>query len=337
MICLSGISEACTARPCSHHNFDFLCLASWLQLKTTCPLCKAEVSEIQYDFTNGGKSWKTFKVPKIGLERTGTGTDAPITSAPTTHRRATRRSRYDGSEYRGLIPRSQPLPDSSSPDSRARGALVRRRHIYRNRLYSLHVGTSPTSRYRDISPHLFNTDTELLSRARAWVRRELEVFEFLSDESESRSHDRDASSETGRRRRQNNAEFVLEYVIAILKTVDIQGSSGHAEELLSDFLGRENCKIFLHELRNYLRSPYSIEAWDRHVQYDEARASPRPREVRTIDEGRDPSRPENFNRPMGDRYRPSNQRSRQRWTQSRPSRGSSRRTDIWRPGDIQDG
>ena len=38
--------------------------------------------------------------------------------------------------------------------------------------------------------------------------------------------------------------------------------------MLSDFLGRENTRLFLHELRAWLRSPYEALAdWDRHVQY----------------------------------------------------------------------
>ena len=58
--------------------------------------------------------------------------------------------------------------------------------------------------------------------------------------------------------------------MAILKTVDIQGSGGQAEDLLQEFLGRENTRLFLHELRAWLRSPYiTLEDWDRNVQYNE--------------------------------------------------------------------
>jgi len=64
-------------------------------------------------------------------------------------------------------------------------------------------------------------------------------------------------------RRANNA------VIAVLKSVDIMGSAGQAEEMISDFLGRDNTRLFLHELRAWLRSPYTkLADWDRAVQYD---------------------------------------------------------------------
>lgn len=72
-------------------------------------------------------------------------------------------------------------------------------------------------------------------------------------------------------RKANNAEFLLEYIIAILKSVDIKGSEGQAEDMLQEFLGRDNTRLFLHELRAWLRSPYtSLEDWDRNVQYNEA-------------------------------------------------------------------
>ena len=44
-ICLESISERAIASPCQHATFDFLCLVSWLQEHTTCPLCKAVVSD----------------------------------------------------------------------------------------------------------------------------------------------------------------------------------------------------------------------------------------------------------------------------------------------------
>lgn len=39
VICLESISERAIASPCKHESFDFLCLVSWLQERSTCPLC----------------------------------------------------------------------------------------------------------------------------------------------------------------------------------------------------------------------------------------------------------------------------------------------------------
>ncbi len=157
-------------------------------------------------------------------------------------------------------PRPYRTPRPQPPVS-ADAALLRRRHVYRDQLYSLHVGSNRLSRFRDLTPQLFNRDEELVSRARKWIRRELQVFEFLSIE---------GNEAEGVTRRANNAEFLLEYIVAILKTVDIKGSGGQAEDMLQEFLGRDNTRLFLHELRAWLRSPYtSLEDWDRHVQYSE--------------------------------------------------------------------
>jgi hypothetical protein len=123
-----------------------------------------------------------------------------------------------------------------------------------------------------MTPDLFNRDEELASRARKWIRRELKVFNFLNPEAEEEERMPQQMSRPGHQRlenrRANNAEFLLEYVIAILRTVDLKGSAGQAEELLRDFIGRENARLFIHELQAWLRSPYtSLEDWDRHVQY----------------------------------------------------------------------
>jgi hypothetical protein len=110
------------------------------------------------------------------------------------------------------------------------------------------------------------------------MRRELKVFSFLRPHS-----DADPDDSVGNRRLQNS-EFLLEYIIAILKTVDMAGSAGQAEDMLSDFLGRDNTKLFLHELRAWLRSPYTrLEDWDRAVQYE---GDPRLKIQRSRDDGR---------------------------------------------------
>jgi hypothetical protein len=152
-------------------------------------------------------------------------------------------------------------------------SLNRRRHVYRHQLYSLRVGSNRLSKYRELTPQIFHRDEELVSRARKWIRRELRVFEFLNPdigEDEHRQTIGRAGEQRVASRRANNVEFLLEYIIAILRTVDIKGSAGQAEELLQEFIGRANASLFLHELQSWLRSPYtSLADWDRHVQYED--------------------------------------------------------------------
>lgn len=254
VICLDRVSEKAEAIPCKHSSFDFICLISWLQERANCPLCKANISTVHYAFEDDGK-FQIYQVPVAKATST-----APSSSTQSAHRRPYR-------PRRPYAPQRNLTPDQ---------AILRRKHIYSNNLYSLHVGSNRVSRFRNLTPELFNTDAELISRARKWVRRELQVFEFLSPDSPSVEHGDRATN-----RRANNAEFLLEYVIAILKTVDTQGSGGQAEEMLQEFLGRENTRLFLHELRAWLRSPYnSLEDWDRAVQYNNNAEKPERAESR---------------------------------------------------------
>ena len=244
VICLEPISERAVSSPCNHASFDFLCLVSWLQERSTCPLCKSEVRSVEYDWRSP-QDFKSYQITPTRSEappshpRTSTGhrTFAPRRQRPVSH-----------------VDRTPRLTLSVSTDA----ALRRRRVVYQKQLYSLHVGSNRLSRFRDLTPQVFAQDEELVSRARKWIRRELQVFQYLNARQEEESITRKA----------NNAEFLLEYIVAILKTVNIKGSGGQAEDMLSDFLGRDNTRLFLHELRAWLRSPYSsLDDWDRHVQY----------------------------------------------------------------------
>jgi hypothetical protein len=121
--------------------------------------------------------------------------------------------------------------------------------------------------------------------------------------------------------------------------VDIKGSAGQAEELLRDFLGRDNARLFLHELLAWLRSPYaSLEDWDRHVQYPNLTTTSRDREVRDASPRRSGStRPEStrarsaspareHDRSLFDRVsRPQSARSASRRGTASSNRGPGRR------------
>ena len=239
-ICLEPITERAVAVPCNHLTFDFLCLLSWLQERATCPLCKAEVTEVQYDWRSP-EDYKRYRVPKPEPEKAKVST----LSAHPTYRGRPRRDRRHIERW---TPRTeQALATGEDP------ALERRKRVYRDRLHSLHVGVNRVSHYRDFTPQSFATTPDLQSRARTFLRRELQVFSFLDTASAPRS---------------GNSSFLIEYIVAILKTNELKGASGHAEDLLAEFLERENARLLLHELEAWLRSPYlNLRDWDRHVQY----------------------------------------------------------------------
>lgn len=168
-----------------------------------------------------------------------------------------RRSRVNGSCHE----RRQQSESSRRDDD----ALEFRKRVYREKTFSAYVGANRISRYHNIAPESFVASQALVTRAKAFIRRELQVFDFLNSSSTTRIP---SSTPSGSDRRANNAEFLLEYIVGILKSIDLKGSTGQAEELLKDFLGRDNTRLFLHELEAWLRSPYErLSDWDRHVQY----------------------------------------------------------------------
>lgn len=236
-ICLDPISERAVAVPCNHLTFDFLCLVSWLQEQPTCPLCKRTVTKVEYDFRSP-EDYKTYHVPKD---------HQPLRNDTSAH---ARRSHLPLNRHRRQQPAAPP-PPTDDP------SLSRRKHIYRHRLFALHVGSNRFSQYRSITPSDFSSQA-LQSKARTFLRRELQVFSFLDS----------SSTNIPGRGRGGNRDFLIEYIIAILKTCEIRGADGKAEELVSEFLGRENARQLLHELEAWLRSPFAtLREWDEVVQY----------------------------------------------------------------------
>lgn len=109
---------------------------------------------------------------------------------------------------------------------------------------------------------MISNSPELQSKARAWIRRELRVFTFLHTDPD---HGPSAGATTS-----SNAEFLLAYIVAIAKKVDLKASNGHAENLLTEYLGRDNARLFLHELCAWMRSPCTkVVDWDQQAQYEE--------------------------------------------------------------------
>ncbi|KAK9475392.1 uncharacterized protein V1510DRAFT_409070 [Dipodascopsis tothii] len=143
--------------------------------------------------------------------------------------------------------------------------LDRRRYVYRNRLRACYIGSNPYSQYRPLRPAA--VQQRLLSKARAFIRRELAVFPFLS------GADVRTPVTTSRQ-----IEFVTAYTLALLRLVDTETVSGAraAAGLLGDYLGQHTA-LFLHELRAFLRSPFeTVAQYDRVVQYRTGRGDGTP-------------------------------------------------------------
>ena len=252
-ICLADVSELATTKPCAH-EFDFVCIVNWLERSPTCPLCKAKVQTVEYDQT----SRQDIKIYTVQHLATVLPNEGGLSSVPNRDRR---HQLQRGPQRRQHQSRNW---HASRTRTTVEDPLSRRKHVYRHQSYSMHIGSNRVSRFQELTPKRFRDDIELVSRARKWIRRELQVFEYLAKPCEGTAW---SESHT---RRVRNPEYLLEWIIAMLKSVDIKGSSGQAEDMLQEFLGRNDARLFLHELRAWLRSPYNhLQDWDRHVQYNE--------------------------------------------------------------------
>ena len=276
-ICLESITDRAITVPCNHASFDFLCLVSWVQDHPVCPLCKlsrqlrpfhpvvrstylpllgkTNLVSIEYEWV-GPNNFETFRIPACSVNsdfgRADAGSQHHRRGSGRGHSRISNPSRSRWRNIRGS------RPGSASEEA----AINRRRQVYHHMTFSRHVGTNRVSQFREFTPSTFTHSKELQLKAREWIRRELQVFDFLTPSMDA------ASNHTSGRRYAGNSEFLIEYLISILKTIDIKDHSGKGESMLSGFLGLHRARLFLHELNAWLRSPYTeVGAWDRHVQY----------------------------------------------------------------------
>ncbi|KAF2752171.1 hypothetical protein M011DRAFT_473429 [Sporormia fimetaria CBS 119925] len=250
VICLCPVKDDRAITSCKHDAFDLLCLATWLDQKDSCPLCNAKVTFISYEHTTSTNrknhvGFRHIQVSEIPYLLDCYHAQAPDAVHP---RRQALTSTFPG-------PSSLPPFDTD---------VLIRRYVYQHKLYSLHVGCNGISGYRNFNPESLRASPALQSRARSWIRRELRVFQFLFRDLGSDP----ARSGAGVAITSPSAEFLVEHMIQVLKTWDIRASDGRAEDLVTEYIGRNNARLFLHELGSYLRSPFTrLEEWDKSLQY----------------------------------------------------------------------
>lgn len=268
VICLEAVTAPCEVVPCGHVLFDLPCALGWLGLHPSCPLCKTPVVRLLHGASGElGRPYTEFHHPAAGAPRRqswqATGAAAmmlPPTPASTPP----------------PPPRLQRLAAAAAREDDS-PAVRFRRDVYRHNRFSMHVGSNPVSRYRELTAAMVQHDEQLVSRARMFIRRELRVFTFLTANrarplsplvAPHSGYTTTATAPPQLRRRTPSTEFLLEFIVSMLKSVEMMGNLGAAQDALADYLGREFARLFLHELRSWLRSPYAtLEEWDRAVQY----------------------------------------------------------------------
>lgn len=236
VICLTALTTKtrAVATPCLHACFDFGCLVTWLEgVQATCPVCKQTIETVKYGFDPVGTGFHKYKVK------------TPVAS-PNTSQQGSASRTSSSRQRRAESRRHLPYAISTSLTSKPADDILRRRFVYKNKLRSLHIGVNRKSRFQNYTPQSIRSDPELLSKAKAFIRRELEVFEWT----------------------EGNREWLLEYVVAIVKSINLRSAEGSAEELLEEFLGKDYAGVFVHELNAYLKSPFvRVRDYDSWAQY----------------------------------------------------------------------
>ncbi|PHH62049.1 hypothetical protein CDD81_7605 [Ophiocordyceps australis] len=282
VICFQAITQPCFLKPCGHHEFDHHCIGRWLQYEYSasecsrrslarCPICRENIIDIAASPSQVGQ----------GKQITQTMPFGHVPSRRGNHSSNYRRSTWFRSDYAESRRRQRCT-------RRERASLDFRRTVYSHSLYSLHMGSNPLSGYREISRQRFQTEMQLQNRARAFLRRDLRAFSWLTtpdtDEDSAWPIDSSPAPPSGAQRPRLALEKLVSHIMRLLLVFEIRGSDGHLEDDLATHLGRANAKLFIHELHSFLRSPcHRIEDWDRMVRYDtDAIATPRQRISQTV-------------------------------------------------------
>ncbi|KAF7981004.1 hypothetical protein HWV62_35835 [Athelia sp. TMB] len=263
-ICLQPLVDR-TVIPTCAHEFCFECILVWtgmvqiamypLEQSRKCPLCSQKIHEYlihhirsKYDYQ------KHYLAPlpdphasPVPLTRTSNDTRAGSHRNRARERTWGRRARMEAEERQ--------VADELDR------AIARRKWVYEHRLFAKHIASNPYTRYRPSpNPALFASSPELISRATAFLRRELRVWEV-------------------------DVEWLTTYVVSLMKSIDVRSEA--AIGLLGEFLdldgdgdgngGRRVAEHFAHEVYSYLRSPYrDLNVYDTVVQYDTPEDLPPP-------------------------------------------------------------
>ncbi|THH10917.1 hypothetical protein EW145_g985 [Phellinidium pouzarii] len=240
-ICLQLFIDRAVISECSH-EFCFDCILTWTDQSRRCPLCTRTIGPYLIHHIRSNFDYQKFHLPPL---RSSPPPIRPIRSA--NRHSATRRSVQERQWGR----REHRMRDVVDELERA---IDKRRWVYQNHLYAKHVASNTFTRYRPFPiPVQFAASQDYISRATAFIRRELQVWVNL------------------------DVEFLTTFIISLMKALDIRSES--AVKLLTEFLDMDtpyvegnrfrNAEHFAHELYSYIRSPYkSLSTYDANVQYD---------------------------------------------------------------------
>ncbi|XP_044745717.1 E3 ubiquitin-protein ligase Topors-like [Coccinella septempunctata] len=275
-ICLGSCSNKCFSDTCMH-QFCFNCLLQWSKIKAECPLCKQPFKSIIHN-VKSNEEYEEHIVeqprPVHILDNEQFHLILPHSPPPPSrHHRFHFRTTFTVNTHgenaiqqmlmshslTNGITISNYLPHSGHysprPRRRARATTTSfRRSIYDSNLWSsMHSDPmSMTVRYRQITPDFFRANPASRGRLVPWLNRELNAL------------------------LRENTQQVMELVDRIMDyLLRYHICSGPFRNLLRSALGNRT-DHFVHEFYNFMRSPFDMVGYDRHVNYYERPTTPTP-------------------------------------------------------------
>ncbi|RZC34848.1 E3 ubiquitin-protein ligase Topors-like [Asbolus verrucosus] len=261
-ICLGTCTNKCYSDSCMH-EFCFKCLLEWSKIKAECPLCKQAFKSIIHNIKSINE-YDEHVVENVSVEENRYLENAsliylPPATPPALHQYHFRTTFTVDSHGEHAIQQmllSHPLLTigTFTPDRRRRGdtsATTFRRSVYNDNLW-VYAPPDITGRYRDVSPSFFRSNPAARTRLVPWLNRELNALLY------------------------ENTQQVMRLVDIIMDHLLRHHICSYMfRSLLSDYLGNKT-DHFIHEFYNFMRSPFDMIGYDRHVIYTERRPSPIP-------------------------------------------------------------
>ncbi|KAM6230180.1 E3 ubiquitin-protein ligase Topors [Porphyrio hochstetteri] len=268
-ICLDRFDNVAYLDRCLH-RFCFRCVQEWSKNKAECPLCKQPFFSI-FHTIRAEDDFKEY-ILSSSENRSFASPDGQRFRYRTTLTRERRAVRYasrrtlcppdNGILFEGLSSEPVRQRDGEIQQMMRRMASQRqasaegrslcqiqeedminfRRALYRNgvRIRSVQDG----GRYRDISAEFFRQNPACLHRLVPWLKRELTVL--FGDHG-------------------SLINIVQHVIMSNLTRYDVD-SEAFADNLRPFLLNRT--EHFLHEFISFARSPFNLEAYDQHANYD---------------------------------------------------------------------
>ncbi|CAH1114586.1 unnamed protein product [Psylliodes chrysocephalus] len=268
-ICLGAFSNKCFSDSCMH-QFCFKCLLEWSKIKPECPLCKQPFTRIIHN-VKSNEEYDEHVVEITPPEEVHIIDNEEYLYLPLGQPQQSTRHHFhfrttftvdthgEHAIQQMLLTHPQ-ISVSTSGYAPPRNIYHRRRRepstttSFRRSVYirNLWVIAPPdvTGRYRDVSPSFFRSFPAARTRLVPWLNRELNAILY------------------------ENTQLVMRLVDIIMDHLLHRHICSRAfRNLLFEYLDNKT-DHFIHEFFNFMRSPFDMVGYDRHVIYSDRPQSP---------------------------------------------------------------